>query len=186
MWFCGQPWESIDRHKEFGKDIKRGVVDEKLVHHIGVNEDPRLINRVSSIDGRAAKLQKSVKGIEWYEPEVITTYDEDGNPYIHCTYTYDSQGNILTELREDWKGGAWVNKDCYTYSYDSQVNILTRLYEIWENGGWRNQSCYTHTYDSQGNILIEKGEYWFDDVWMIYERSTYTYNSRGNLLTKLR
>ncbi len=100
----------------------------------------------------------------------------------HYSFTYDELGNKLTELC-DYNGTVNLSKN--TYTYDSKGNMLTNLYEIWENEDWVSDSRWTYTYDNNGNIIKEMMELLSNSVWSIYTSSTYSYDSEGRLIMRL-
>jgi len=128
----------------------------------------------------------------FYTTEQIYTYDEndqvltyiqrDNKKYdptnIAITYTYDAQGNLLTETTTD---ADYAYQQIYTY--DAQGNILTETTTV---AGCIYQHIYT--YDAQGNILtdIRKTTQECDGVveTTVSEAYTYTYDASGNQLTK--
>jgi hypothetical protein len=69
----------------------------------------------------------------------ITRYScGDWRDDVRYTYTYDNNGNRLTEFREDndWVNVLWTNTYIYHYSYDLNGNSINGIYEIWANGNW--------------------------------------------------
>jgi len=104
-------------------------------------------------------------------------YDVDGNPDRIDTYTYDANGNLLTETFDTDADGD--PNEIYTYTYDANGNQLTYTYD--RPSGGTPYWIYTSTYDANGNRLT-----WAYDAtngtpdW-IY---TYTYDANGNRLTE--
>ncbi|MCD4663866.1 MAG: hypothetical protein K8R68_01270 [Bacteroidales bacterium] len=60
----------------------------------------------------------------------ILVLDEYGNHKE--IYTYDSNGNRLTSLKQSWENGEWVNFYLNTYTYDANGYMLTSLYQNWK------------------------------------------------------
>ena len=100
------------------------------------------------------------------------------------TYTYDAQGNVLTEFRNGANGMERFN---LTHTYDA----LNRLTGTTGDQGYK---AHTYTYDSLGNMTYElvhnKGtEYWYNALNQqikkkVDNKDTYVYNydNRGNLV----
>lgn len=105
------------------------------------------------------------------------------------TYTFDEDGNLLTELFEDWDLNAenWSKKNRKTSTYDEKGNQLTYLYENWnsENEVWVATRRYTYTYDDQNNQLTRQLEDWnsSSSTWSTNQLVTFTYDENGNMQT---
>ena len=110
------------------------------------------------------------------------TYDENGNILTQhqqdrdgfwqkIVSTYDEKGNILTERHEDSEG--------YTLSYVRTYDENSRVLTSQETCGDFAYS-YTYTYDEHGNLILERcdedGYFW---------QVAYTYDQRSNLLERL-
>ncbi len=119
-----------------------------------------------------------------YKPEIITVYSST-NYTERYTYTYDSNGNKLTKLLQNWTNNAWVNSYKFTNTYDANGNMLTNLFEKWTNNAWVISSKSTNTYDANGNELTQLNEVWTNNAWVNSSKYTYTYNAAGNMLTQL-
>ncbi|MCF6269456.1 MAG: hypothetical protein L3J41_07090, partial [Melioribacteraceae bacterium] len=107
------------------------------------------------------------------------------SPLKKYTYTYDSNGNMISYLYENWDGANWVNNKRYVYTYDSNGNMTSYFYESWYNTNWVNDRRYAYTYDSNGNMTLYLYERWNGVDWINGSRYTYTYNSNGNMTSYL-
>ena len=113
------------------------------------------------------------------------------NEYL-CTYTYDSNNNLQTILRQRWVNNSWVYYRTYTYIYDSNNNVLndgrsTYTYDSNNNvltKEWNN-SIETYTYDSNNNMLTSRWQIRIDNSLFNYRLQTYTYDSNNNVSTLL-
>jgi hypothetical protein len=58
-----------------------------------------------------------------WAPDTILIYDKNGlmNRY---SFTYDENGNMLSEIWENWETYEWVNNTRKTYIYDENGNQL--------------------------------------------------------------
>lgn len=102
-------------------------------------------------------------------------YDEDGNVEYITSYTYDANGNELSNIRKDKDGNLiWSN----TYTYTAEGWVAT---EEWSYGD--GEADWTkYTYDSHGNKISEKsgnGE----EIWNEY---TYENTYSGDKLTEVK
>ena len=99
-------------------------------------------------------------------------------------YSYDAQGNIVTEYRSGANG---MDRFNLTHTYDA----LNRLTGTTGDQGYR---AHAYTYDSLGNLIYEqvhnKGtEYWYNSLNQQVQKKedgkdTYanTFDNRGNLI----
>ncbi len=101
------------------------------------------------------------------------------------TNTYDSNGNRLMEIFENWENGNWSAVDRRTFKYDLQGNLLTSIAEDCVNGIWQNRSQDTYSYDSLGVRRSLLVENWVDVGWVNISKFTFEYSEIGNLLSSL-
>jgi YD repeat-containing protein len=104
-------------------------------------------------------------------------HNADGTVDSRTTYTYDANGNLLSE---EWDGNAdgTVHRRV-TYTYDADGNLLT--YESDSGADGTVDERYTYTYDANGNLLTEEHDYGADGT--VDQRRRYTYDADGNQLT---
>lgn len=113
------------------------------------------------------------KRIEWLVSKEVHTYDGDNTT---TTYTYDANGNLLTEtsVYADYTAKT-------TYTYDASGNMLTYAYKD-NHKDYPETYTVTYTYDANGNKLSERH---VDELYPEYSyTSVYTYDSKGNVLTE--
>ncbi len=107
------------------------------------------------------------------------------NGQTRYTYSYDSNGNILTELVSTWNSSAWMDYTRVNYTYDTQNNLITEFSELWSNTKWVNAGRHTYTYDSQGNKMTDLYEFWATNAWVNFSKFSYTYDIQGCLMKDL-
>ena len=100
----------------------------------------------------------------------------DGDADSITTYTYDADGNQLTES-EDTNGDGDADS-ITTYTYDTDGNQLTKSEDT--NGDGGADSIKIYAYDADGNQLTRSRDENADDNAIEYLNRTY--NSDGNLL----
>jgi hypothetical protein len=102
------------------------------------------------------------------------------NPFQRIIRTYNSQGLPLTQLSERRQGGfTWENFAHETFTWDSAGNWLTYLAEQWQNNAWVNSVKQTFVYNSDGNMVDWKREGWQSTYWEKVWHYTWHYNSTG-------
>ena len=103
----------------------------------------------------------------------ITCKSSDGYEDT-TTYTYDVQGNLLTELYQSSDG----NKYSWNYTYDTRGNQLSAIYA--DSYG---EEAHFFIYDSTGNKLSQTNKYGHDGE--VGESTiNWTYDVSGNVLSK--
>jgi len=131
----------------------------------------------------------------------IYTYDSNGNTisdywkyrdgtqwvsYYLITYLYDANGNKTSKLWEYWNAGELVKDFRYSYSIDSGNETALVLGEFWDGSQWGNDVRYTSTFDSNGNLTLYLKELWIlSNVWENSLLDTHTYDSNGNMILGL-
>ena len=179
--------EELTRFKEALplRRVMRAAVTQNLISSGFIKKPGQALNHFYE----AQEISHSFKSIE--TKSVDNDNDIYQNPvyytYKIATYTYDSDGNILTlSVDTDANGEpAIIYYDDYgnflttysgssTYTYDSHGNMLTSSVDTDADGEPKNRIA-TYTYDSDGNMLTRNSG-----------SSTYTstYDSDGNMLTR--
>jgi hypothetical protein len=102
------------------------------------------------------------------------------------SFTYDSAGNMLSWLNQNWSNNAWVNSDMFLYVFDGSNNMLSSTFQNWISSAWRNTYMEQYTYDSSGNSLTGKYLKWYNGNWhpdngSLYVFSDYQNDSKVNL-----
>jgi len=180
--------EELTRFKEALplRRVMRAAVTQNLISSGFIKKPGQALNHFYE----AQEISHSFKSIE--TKSVDNDNDIYQNPvyytYKIATYTYDSDGNILTlSVDTDANGEpaiiyyddygnfltTYSGSSTYTYTYDSDGNMLTSSVDTDADGEPKNRIA-TYTYDSDGNMLTRNSG-----------SSTYTstYDSDGNMLT---
>jgi hypothetical protein len=72
-------------------------------------------------------------------------------------YTYDVNGQKLSELGLSWSNGQWVNSSNDMFSYDAQENVIAASRYIWVNSRWIPTDWPFALADSAGNNYFYSG-----------------------------
>jgi hypothetical protein len=102
------------------------------------------------------------------------------------TYSYNSSGQVLTNVFQEWHSNVQINLRISTYTYDANGNLLNYFYQEYHTSVLTNMLKETYTYDGNGNNLTYLTESWQNNIWTYDSRLTNTYDSNNHLLTKLR
>ena len=105
---------------------------------------------------------------------------EDGTVDSRTMYTYDDQGNLLSEERDYGDDGTVDSRTVFTYTYDDQGSQLSA--EMDYAGDGTVDSRYAYAYDEHGNMLSWETDKNADGT--ADRRYTYTYDERGNKLSE--
>ena len=94
-------------------------------------------------------------------------------------YTYDEQGNLLTDLLQIKQDKSWKNLKQNSYAYDTGGNRTLEHYQIWSDSlnRWSTKSCFHYIYNRQGKV----DTFWREDNDSEYvSRIFYRYDANGN------
>lgn len=108
------------------------------------------------------------------KPLVQQEYDEDGDKSGRWEYTYDADGNVLTE--KHYSGDELQGEYRYTYNADGKVETEISIL------GDGDESWTKYTYDEHGNVLTEKSGSGEEE----YSSSTYENTYDGSKLTEVK
>ncbi len=136
----------------------------------------------SMIPGYPKNLLKKTSNCKTtFKPDTVMFGYLD-TPQQHC-YTYNSVGNLLSELFEYRVDNQWRNNIRYNYTCDSSGNMLVKLMEIVAEGNWLNNNRLVYTFDEKGNMLAKSSECWLNNNWEKSKFLKYTYNLSGDFLS---
>lgn len=153
-----------------------------------------------STDPRAAEmLEKFV-----FVPTTVTRTDSKGRDAVY-TYTYDEQGNLLTETHKGSETSTETYDDMTTYTYTENNQTLSKTYHTdgktgdyflytydekgheltytYYNAAGEGQYGTVYTYNEDGQFLTK--EYWDRTHPRYAFTETYTYDEQGRLLTRV-
>lgn len=105
------------------------------------------------------------------------------------TYTYSTEGYLLTFLTENLRGSQWEAYEKYTHIYDSSGKKHRSIKEFCSQGVWMTSGFTNYIYDTNGNLITELGIAVHNYVGNPIpdtsnsSRTSYTYDSSGNTLS---
>lgn len=110
---------------------------------------------------------------------VKETFSVPGNSYLNITeYTYDSQGNILTQHAYTTDPGSKYD-NLQVNTYDASGKMLSSL--SYSSGELNTESLWT--YDEAGRLLHKTISICYGAEKEVREELRYTYDDKGNVLT---
>lgn len=137
-------------------------------------------------------------------------FDLGGSISSKNEYTYDDNGNELSDILSYYENDEWVYNSKTEYTYDENNNKQTHTYSEFINGEWlvvRDAICingeqkYTleislsmykdilskneYTYDENGNELTEVFSRYINDSFVYEEKREHTYKDNGDVLTEI-
>lgn len=144
------------------------------------------INPTTNSIGTEQGILKSVQNsypceVNHYFWDVTTIWMPDYNMYK----TYDTHGNIMTEMQANANTGDTTER--YVYTYDSQQRLTKEVYQLWNNGNWVNAEQYYFEFDDQDNPTIWLHQIWQGGNWVANNgaKYIYTYDINNNITEKI-
>jgi hypothetical protein len=75
----------------------------------------------------------------------------------------------------DNQNGAWENNSLATYTFDNNGQWLTQIQQLWIDEAWMNAFYYSRTFDSEENLIEETRQGWANDEWANNKKATYDF-----------
>jgi hypothetical protein len=100
------------------------------------------------------------------------------------TYQYDTDGNVIEEIVEEWDFDDFRLEERYTWTYDTQGRLSGELLELW-GGAWVEFSRLVYTVDGQSNLIEKKEQRWNGSTWDEYWRETNSYDAQSKPVSKI-
>ena len=99
-------------------------------------------------------------------------------------YSFNANGKVSTQLRENWNAGNWVNNTLYTYSYDVNGNVTQLLYEVWNGNVWNATGKIEYTgYNNYGKYQTEMVSAFVGGNWVFQSKRERSYLNNQTLIT---
>jgi hypothetical protein len=94
--------------------------------------------------------------------------------------TYDSLGNLVFEVGENWNNNNWSISSRETFAYDSNRNITSDLFEHINNFDSVNDFIITYKYNNNGKLKESLLKNWDSTFWVNSSKLTISYDSKGD------
>lgn len=93
------------------------------------------------------------------------------------TYSYDGNGNQLSETLQQYGALAFINESKLSYGYNSNNRRIYFLRAYWENGAWEDYYQEISKYDLASDLQSIRGELWSSNsnTWKFYSINRYYY-----------
>ncbi len=124
-----------------------------------------------------------------YYPEMAYFFKDSTGTFFNSlktTYTRDSQGNIIEEIRVSWDGIQWINQSKQNYLYDSFGNTTFYAAFSWEFGNWKEEIRDTRVYSSYNQLIQEVRMQGFQTPITNHSKHDYEYDIDGRLINHYR
>ncbi len=98
---------------------------------------------------------------------------------------YDKNGLVLSIYKQGWQTDRWIRNEARTYTYNTNGDILTYLYELWDTYGYEKSKIKTTYEYSQYNNLQTVVTERYNIKTFTWSNDSYTYystKSNGNIL----
>ena len=116
-----------------------------------------------------------------YQPAVVTCDDT-----IKVTFTYDNEGNRTSKLSQSFStNSTWVNTSLNIYTYNSAGQLLTEIDQKWNINKWDNTTRLTYIYLDSGKLFTYIQEQWLLNAWVFQYRLLNTYDNSGEPIITL-
>jgi hypothetical protein len=124
---------------------------------------------------------------------VQQTYNSLSASYTNAikqVYTYDANGNQLTQLSYVWNAtiNKWQNAYSYSYVYDTSNNDIQETVLAWNTttNKWQNNQKNIYTYDVNSYLVQKDDSLWNSTTskWVYLSQDIYNNNVNGNPLTR--
>ncbi len=133
------------------------------------------------IDGEWVKTKKEIYiNDEKYDLYLIN-FDRDGNFQNRYEYTYDDQGNKLSEIYSKFNGTLWEYLEKKEYSYELDTNRVTTISYEYANNDWYYYSKTIETFDSNRNSILAIVLKYENNEWVNDYKLEHTYDNLNEL-----
>ena len=93
---------------------------------------------------------------------------------------YDTANNLVSSVNYDWTDSIWVNRSKSVYTYTPENLIDTALFQVWTNEQWVNYNMNILKYDEELNIISNLAKRWEGNNWLDFARGSYEYDINNN------
>ncbi len=93
---------------------------------------------------------------------------------------YDTASNLVSSVNYDWTDSIWVNRSKSVYTYTPENLIDTVLFQVWTNEQWVNYHMNILGYDEELNIISNMAKRWEGNNWLDFARGSYEYDINNN------
>ncbi len=138
---------------------------------------------------------------EWIKvAKDVFNYDSLGNRvyYLHQNFNgqefendfkyenfYDTANNLMSSVNQDWIDNIWVNRYKSVYTYTIENVNDTILFQIWTNDQWVNDQLNVYEYDQTLNIISNLVKRWQEDNWLNFAKETFEYDVNNNCVLEI-
>ncbi len=128
---------------------------------------------------RSGSLKNNSKSVTFYKP----TYIKINNNTRHYINSYDSHGNLITSLYENFEDSSSIQSSRWSYNYNDNDSLTKITAEILKKGEWFFDYRRNYSYNTANKLSQMLEERFVDSVWYPVATYIYTYDTYGRLQT---
>ncbi len=92
--------------------------------------------------------------------------------------SYDSYGNLVNTIIQDWKKDKWLNRTKTSFKYDEFGNEIEELSLYRDNGEWVNEKLIKSEYNPDNKISSQIKSDWKYEKWVEGYKYIYSYEDK--------
>lgn len=183
-------WKTYERNN-YTYDLSENlltVLYENFDSSAGWVNDLRIERSYDSAGNTLSSIVENWNGTAWVlNNGLYFTYDTGGhvltrttNDQYRITYTYDGEGNPLSELSTHYEFGLWQadSRTLYLYSIQPGLPPIERWNQLWNGLIFKTYSRQTYSYNTTGDVTSSLYQYSNNSGWTNSDRYTYQYNDQ--------
>ncbi|OGU27607.1 MAG: hypothetical protein A2057_16050 [Ignavibacteria bacterium GWA2_35_9] len=108
----------------------------------------------------------------------------NGQEFVNAyKYENDFKGtNLISSVQQHWIDDEWVNSSKTINTYTSGNLKESALYQEWINNQWTNSQISNYEYDGNYNTIAILTKIWQENQWIDYALGLFEYGDNNNLI----
>lgn len=119
--------------------------------------------------------------------ESYENYDSDGNitSQYRTINTYNSSGNLIQILNQEFTNSAWINEGKFDLTYTNNKLTAALGYE-WDGAAWvfgdDDSFKMAISYNANGKVSLSESYEWNGTAWVDADKTIYTYDANNRMI----